>query len=493
MQIVKLPDRVSRCLNLIGGTWQEAEGASLLTIKSPYSGGEIAQVPLSNAQHVTEVVQAAARAFPAWRATPIKERAQPLFKFRELVRSELDSLSNLVAIESGKTLSEAAAGILKGLEVVEFALSLQNSAVGGALEVSRGVQCHSLREPLGVVAGICPFNFPAMVPMWMYPIAIALGNCFVLKPSEKVALTSQRIGQLMIAAGFPAGVFSIINGAQAAVEAIVDSPEIQSVGFVGSSPIARKLYARTAALGKRALCLGGAKNLVLLAPDADPNLAISGICDSFTGCAGQRCMAASLLVAIGDCDQLLAKIIEHAQQLRPGIDFGAIVDQAAHARIISLIDRAQTGGAKIVLDGRAQAAPQGFAGGNWLGATVIDHARQEMECVQTEIFGPVLTIVRVNSLSQALSLEHAHPYGNATSIFTNSGAVARTVAEQASNGMIGINIGVPVPREPFSFGGTKESKFGSGDITGMSALDLWSSIKKVTTKWSPQSDNNWMS
>ena len=493
MQIVKLPDRASRCLNLVGGEWIEPQGAAYYTAKSPYSGGDIAEVPLSSSEHVLRAVQAASSAFPGWRSTPIKERSQPLFRFRELVRADLAELSNLVALESGKTISEAAAGINKGLEVVEFALSLQNAPIGGALEVSRGVQCHSQREPLGVVAGICPFNFPAMVPMWMYPIAIALGNCFVLKPSEKVALTSQRIGQHMLSAGFPAGVFSIVNGAQAAVEALIDHPLVQSVGFVGSSPVARSIYARTTALGKRALCLGGAKNLVFLAPDADPALALSGICDSFTGCAGQRCMAASLLVAIGDCQALIDKLIARARSLKAGVDFGAIIDRAAHERIVSMIDRAKTEGAKIVLDGRSQSAPPGFERGNWLGATVIDYAKANMQCVQSEIFGPVLTIVRVDSLSQALALEQAHPYGNATSVFTNSGAVARTVAEQASNGMIGINIGVPVPREPFSFGGTKESKFGSGDITGMSALEMWSSIKKITTKWSPQSDNNWMS
>ena len=493
MQIVRLPAKMNRCLNLVGGSWRDSNAAPAQVFNSPYSGEPIAEVPLSTPGDVAQVVEAAARAFPAWRSTPIKERSVALFKFRELVRAELDDLANTVALESGKTRAEASAGIQKGLEVVEFALSLQNSATGAALEVSRGVNCQSQREPLGVVAGICPFNFPAMVPMWMYPIAIALGNCFVLKPSEKVSLTSQRFGQLMLSAGFPAGVFSIINGGQQTVEALIDHRDVQSIGFVGSTPIARSVYARATALGKRALCLGGAKNLVLLAPDADAALALPGICDSFTGCAGQRCMAASLLIAIGNCDDLLNKVIERAKSLRAGIDFGAIIDRASLERISMIVDRAATAGAKIVLDGRKITPPQGFAGGNWIGATVIDHASEQMECVQKEIFGPVLTIVRVKSLSQALAIEHAHPYGNATSVFTSSGAVARTVAEQASNGMIGINVGVPVPREPFSFGGTKLSKFGSGDITGMSSLELWSSIKKITSKWSLQADNNWMS
>lgn len=481
-----------RCLNLVGGAWSDP-GVQSLKIVSPYSGEIISEVPLSTSKEIDQIVAAAQNIFPIWRSTPIKERSVALFKFRELVLKDLNAIARTASLEAGKTQSEAAAGILKGLEVVEFALSLQNSATGSALEVSRGVTCQSQREPLGVVAGICPFNFPAMVPMWMYPIAIALGNCFILKPSEKVALTSQRIGELMLESGFPNGVFSIANGSQECVEALIDHPAVKSIGFVGSSPIAKKLYARTTALGKRALCLGGAKNFVLLAPDADAELAVNGICDSFTGCAGQRCMAASLLVTIGNCDELVKRIVERAKNLKLGSEIGAIIDKTALSRIDAIIRRAHEAGAKILVDGRNPTAPSDYPNGNWLGATVIDQADMAMECVQSEIFGPVLTIIRAKNLSQALALENEHPYGNATSIFTTSGAVARTVVEQASNGMIGINIGVPVPREPFSFGGTKDSKFGTGDITGMSSLDLWSSIKKITTKWSSQGDRNWMS
>lgn len=488
---VERPKTIRECKNFINGAF--VAPSKMQDIVSPWTGEVIARVTMSNQDDVEAAVSAAAAAFPAWRATPIKERCARLFKFRELVLSKLDFLANMAALEAGKTISEARAGIMKGLEVAEFALSLQNMDSGGAMDVSRGVSCEYRREPLGVVVGIAPFNFPAMVPMWMYPIAVTLGNCFILKPSEKVPVTSQYMAELMAEAGFPKGVFQLVNGAKETVEALVDHPLVQAVGFVGSTPIAKSLYVRATSHGKRALCLGGAKNYLLVVPDADEKITVRGVVDSFTGCAGQRCMAASLMLAVGQVDHLIKKIAETAKALELGSQMGAIIDKAALSRITAAISQAEKQGAKILVDGRTAKPPKGFEGGCWIGPTIIDHATPDMECARSEIFGPVITIVRAKNLTEAMKLEAKSPFGNATSVFTTSGAVARFVSETATNGMIGVNIGVPVPREPFSFGGSKESKFGVCDITGESSLEFWSQRKKITIKWAEQSDATWMS
>lgn len=488
-------DQPKNCGNFINGQFTAFDNKSSqsIPVRSPWSGKLIAHVQNSETSQVNDAVKAALKAFPAWRSTPIKERSTKLFKFRELVLSRIDYLAHVASLESGKTVAEAKAGILKGLEVSEFALSLQNMDAGGAMEVSRGVSCEFRREPLGVVVGIAPFNFPAMVPMWMYPIALTLGNCFILKPSEKVPLTSQFMAELLHEAGFPAGVFQLVNGGKSAVESLIDHPDVQAVGFVGSTPIAKALYARATSHGKRALCLGGAKNHLLVAPDAEEKITVRGVVDSFTGCAGQRCMAASLMLGVGSVDHLIGKIADTAKSMQLGTQMGAIIDRASLERIQSAIADAEKSGAKILVDGRKATPPKGFEGGNWIGPTIIDQATPEMACAKLEIFGPVVTIVRVKNLSEAMALEGKSNFGNATSVFTTSGAVAKFVAENATNGMIGINIGVPVPREPFSFGGSKESKFGACDITGESSLEFWSQKKKITTKWSEQIDGSWMS
>jgi malonate-semialdehyde dehydrogenase (acetylating)/methylmalonate-semialdehyde dehydrogenase len=450
-------------------------------------------VGLSSAEDVDAVVSAARRAFAGWAAVPMKERVGPLRRFHELATRHANDVANLVALESGKTLAEARAGLDRGLEVVDFALSLPNLDDGGLLEVSRGVTCEARREPLGVVAGVTPFNFPAMVPMWMFPIAITLGNAFVLKPSERVPLTPCRLGELMVDAGFPPGIFSIAQGDRDAVHALVDHPDVRAIGFVGSTPAARAVYVRATALGKRALCLGGAKNHIIVAPDADEALTVRGVVDSFTGCAGQRCMAASVLVAVGGAGRFVDAIVGAASRIELGKAMGALIDPAARERLVRAVAQAQADGADIALDGRNATPPAGFEGGNWMGPTVIDRVRPGMECATMELFGPVLSIIRVDTMEQAMALDRASPYGNATSVFTASGAVARYVAERSTSGMIGVNVGVPVPRDPFSFGGSKESKFGSGDITGPGSLDLWSQWKKITTRWAVSTDANWMS
>jgi len=466
---------------------------SSIAVTSPYTGQVLGSVPDSDGDQVDGIVRGAAVAARDWAQVPIKERTLPLFRFRELVLEHLDELAHSAARESGKTIGEGRAGVLKGVEVIEYALSLQNLDAGGSLEVSAGVRCEVRREPLGVVAGITPFNFPAMVPMWLFPIAVTLGNAFVLKPSEKVPLTAAMLGELMLEARYPAGVFSIVHGGRATVDALIDHPSVAAYGFVGSSRVAQHVYARAAQLGKRVLALGGAKNTMILAPDADPALAISGIVASFTGCAGQRCMAGSVLTAVGDCDALIDGIVAAASEMKLGRDMGALIDAASLARLESAIIRGVADGATLRLDGRKPAPPAGCEGGYWLAPTILDRVEPGSFCAREELFGPVLSIVRVPTLQAALELEQASPYGNATSVFTQSGAVARMVSDRATSGMIGVNIGVPVPREPFSFGGTKGSRFGHGDITGQGAVEFWTHLKKVTSKWGPAIDGSWMS
>ncbi len=493
MKLVDVPSEPRRLGNLVANAERPAASGETLEVVSPYTGRVVARVPASGKADVDAAVAAAKAAAPGWRATPIKERAQKLFRLRELLLAHLDELGDLAAQESGKTRDEGKAGVLKGVEVLEYALSLQNLERGGATEVSRGVTCELRREPLGVVAGIVPFNFPAMVPMWMFPIALATGNCFVMKPSEKVPSTMCRIGALLVEAGFPPGVFQLVHGGRAVAEALAEHPDVKAVAFVGSSAAAKNVYVRATSQGKRALCLGGAKNPVIVAPDADEAVTVPGVVASFTGCAGQRCMAASLLVAIGDGARLIEKIRDRAAAMALGKDMGAIVDRAARERILAHLERAEREGAKVILDGRAARPPPGYEEGSWLGPTILDHARPDMACATEEIFGPVLTVVRVKTLDEALALDAVNRYGNACSVFTTSGAVARAVADRATAGMIGVNIGVPVPREPFSFGGTKDSRFGQGDITGEGGLAFWTQDKKITSKWELQQDSTWMS
>ena len=479
--------------NLVGADWLAPSSRESLDVTSPWTGQILGSVGLSGPADVEAIVVAARGAASEWAKTPLNERVRPLARFHELVTQALEDLSEIVALESGKTEAEARAGLLRGLEVVEFAQSLPNLDRGGALEVSRGVTCEYRREPLGIVAGIAPFNFPAMVPMWMFPIAITLGNAFILKPSEKVPLTACRLGELMLEAGYAPGLFSLLQGDRRAVEALIDHPDVRAIGFVGSTPAARAVHARATSLGKRALCLGGAKNHLIVAPDANEALTVKSIVDSFTGCAGQRCMAGSVMVVVGEAERFVNKVVEAASKIQLGRDMGALIDPAAKARLTAGLAEAEREGANVLLDGRGQTAPEGCDAGNWIAPSVIDHVTPDMQSAQLELFGPLLSVIHVKTLDEALALERLSPYGNATSIFTQSGAVGSYVAERATSGMVGVNIGVPVPREPFSFGGTKDSKFGQGDMTGPAGVELWSNLKKITTKWALSEDATWMS
>jgi malonate-semialdehyde dehydrogenase (acetylating)/methylmalonate-semialdehyde dehydrogenase len=484
--------RAIECGNFVSGKWTTS-AKQVSEIKSPYTGQVIGKLHHSGAREVDEAVTAAARAAAEWRRVPIKERCSILLKFRELLLRDLDLLASSAALECGKTVAEARAGVLKGIEVLEFAASLENLDQGGKMEVSRGVSCEYRREPLGVVAGITPFNFPAMVPMWMIPIAIGVGNAFVWKPSDKTPLTSIPLANAAKEAGIPDGVLTVVQGGREAVEALLDHPGVAAAGFVGSSPVARAVYQRGTSKGKRVLALGGAKNHIILMPDAEPQMAARGITDSFTGCAGQRCMAASVLLAVGDCDSVVDEVVANSRKIRIGEDMGAIITRESLSKLTEAIDRAGKSGAKVLLDGRNASPPEPYKGGNWLGPTILDQVAPGSEAASDELFGPVLSVIRVKTLSEALAVQAKNPFGNAASVFTSNGAIATRVAEEAHAGMVGVNIGVPVPREPFSFGGMGDSRFGHGDITGPDGVSFWSSLKKVTTKWAQAQDRNWMS
>ena len=480
---------------LIGGEWVPGTDGSF-DVHSPHTGGKIGSCTIASLDQVDKAIRLASEAQKEWGRLPAKERAKVLFKFREILIRDLDEISALKSAESGKTFEEGKAGLMKGIEVLEFAISIQNLDLGGRLEISRGVTCEYRREPLGVIANSTPFNFPAMVPMWNIPIALALGNAYVWKPSDKTPLTAIRIANALLEAGLPKGLFVVVQGGAKVVEAVIDHPLVKAIGFVGSTKVAKLVYTRGTALGKRVLALGGAKNHIVLLPDANPELTGVGISDSFTGCAGQRCMAASVLLAVGDAkgvDPHIERIVRRAGSLELGKDMGALITKAQVDFLRGAIDRAEKAGAKVLLDGRKAKAPKGKEGGNWLGPTVLDGIQPGTEAAEIELFGPILSIVRVPDLTSAMKIENSVEYGNACSVFTSSGPLADRVAREASTGMVGINVGVPVPREPFSFGGINASKFGHGDITGHQSLDFWSNIKKVTTKWERQTDSTWMS
>lgn len=488
----KLPSEIVKCHNFIQGSWVAGENG-LQDVVSPYSGKKIGEFSTPSKNQINQAIEKAAVAQKAWALQPIKERSKVLFNFRNILLKNQDEIAHLKSSESGKTFDEAKAGLMKGIEVLEYALSIQNLDLGGKVEVSRGVTCEFRREPLGVVANITPFNFPAMVPMWTIPIALALGNAYVWKPSDKTPLTAIKIAEALKEAGLPDGLLTVLHGSGPTVDAIIDHPLVKAIGFVGSTKIAEIVYRRGTNLGKRVLALGGAKNHIVLLPDANPDLSGVGISDSFTGCAGQRCMAASVLLAVGEVSQHIDRIVSRAASLKLGSTMGAIITKSQVEFLSGAIDRAVKAGAKLLLDGRNAIPPQGYEQGNWLGPTVLDFVTPQSEASSQELFGPILSIIHCKDISQAMQIENSIEYGNACSVFTSNGALAERVVREATTGMVGVNVGVPVPREPFSFGGTNASKFGHGDITGPHSLDFWSNMKKVTTKWEVQSDSNWMS
>lgn len=469
-----------------------SNGHQNMEVFSPIDGKVISHVPLSGMKDVDAAVAAGERAFPAWSSMPIKERVQIFYRYRTLLAEHREELATLVHKENGKTMGESYAEVDKSIELTEFACSLPQLVAGETMEVSKGVECRIERAPLGVVGFITPFNFPNMVPHWAVPNAIVLGNSMILKPSEIVPISAIRMAELLKEAGLPDGVFNLVHGDREVVEAMCDHPGIKALAFVGSTRVAKIVYKRATSSLKRCLALGGAKNHLIVLPDAHTEMTASNVAASMSGCAGQRCMAAAAMVGVGDIDHIVNKLCEEAKKIVVGENLGSVISKEAKERIEGYINEAEKAGAKILVDGR-NATVEGNEGGYYVGSTVIDYVTPDMAIAKDEVFGPVISIIRAKDLDEAIEIENSSDYGNAAAVFTQSGGLARYVMEKASAGMIGVNIGVPVPREPFSFGGWNESKFGTCDITGKSSIEFWTQLKKTTTKWNPEARTNWMS
>src|SRR3954451_14822359 len=486
------PTKYPDVRNYIGGEFVDGNGTRTLDVTNPADGSVLSRVPLSGAAEVDRAVAAAKKAFPAWAATPIKERVQVFFRYKTLLEKHIDELARLITLENGKIDGEARAEVLKSAELTEFACSLPQITAGEVLEVSRGVECRVEHFPVGVVASITPFNFPNMVPNWTIPNALALGNCMILKPSELVPISAGRIAELLREAGLPDGVLNVVHGGQETVEAICDHPGIDGITFVGSTKVAKIVYRRGTQNLKRVLALGGAKNHLIVMPDAEPEMTSSNVVASMSGCAGQRCMAASVMMAVGKTDHIVERMVKIVRGMVPGQHIGPVISREAKKRIEGYITEAEQAGAKVLIDGRGYTVP-GKEDGYYVGPTLIDYVTPDMRIAQEEVFGPVMVIIRAKNVDEALDVQHRSPYGNAAAVFTESGGVARYVMEKASAGMMGVNVGVPAPREPFGFGGWNESKFGVGDITGRGSIEFWTKSKKMTTKWNKEAGVNWMS
>ena len=471
--------------NFIGGQFVAPSTGEYMDVTSPHNGKVCAKVAVSATQDVETAVKAAKEAFPKWSDLTVKSRAAIMFKLHHLIIENSEKLAELATLENGKTMAESRASVAKGNETVEWACSIPQLIQGKTLMVSRGVQCQDTLEPVGVVASIVPFNFPIMVPMWTVPIALTVGNTVICKPSEKCPMTMNLVASLMKEAGVPDGVFQIVNGQVETVNAICDSEDIAAVTFVGSSRVAEIVSKRCHNLNKKVLALGGAKNHLLALPDCDKEMVANDITASFAGCAGQRCMAASVLLTLGSQPELLDIIVKTASKLTPGQsgkgNMGPVIDKASQQRILDYINDSEASGAKILLDGRSWAERSG----TWVGPTIILHSSKDDQALHHEIFGPVLSVLVVGSAEEALTIENASPYGNAACVYTQSGADADYFSKRFRAGMIGVNIGVPVPREPFSFGGMYGtlSKFGEHDITGEGAMKFFTTRRKITTKW----------
>jgi len=466
-------------------------GVPTTPVFNPSTGNVIAETPLSTARHVDEAVEAAAAAFPAWADTPPVERARVLFSFKMLLERNFEELIRLNTREHGKTLAESRGDVKRGIEMVEFACGIPSLLMGESLEnVARGIDCETLRQPLGVCAGITPFNFPAMVPLWMYPVALACGNTFVLKPSEKVPLTAIRIVQLLEEAGLPKGVMNVVHGGRDCVEALLTHAKIKAVSFVGSTPVARHVFEVATRHSKRVQSNGGAKNYVFIMPDADVENSARGVIDAAYGCAGERCMAGSTALVIGEASKrVLPAIVEAARAIQVGPtdretqpQMGPVITRQHRERVEQLIDGAAREGAKVALDGRgARVAdePNGF----FVGATILDEVQCGMTVAREEVFGPVLNVMRFEELDAAIEMANRSPYGNGASIFTRSGKAAREFKHRIKAGMVGINIGVPASVAWFPFTGWDESFFGDLHIQGKEGVQFFTRQKVTTTRW----------
>jgi len=476
--------------NFIGGRWVSAQTTEFFDVHNPAVGDVIGRTPLSTGADVDAAVRAATDAFPAWRDTPVNARAQVLYRFKALLEQNFEEMARIVTTEHGKTLDEARGSVRRGIECVEVACGAPSLMQGFGLEdISQGIDCHVVRQPLGVCAAIAPFNFPAMVPMWFLPFAIATGNTFVLKPSEQVPLSQRKMVDLLSRCDLPSGVVNIVNGGRDVVNAICDHPGIRAVSFVGSTPVAKHVYQRGTHAGKRVQALGGAKNFVVVMPDANFDRSIGIITESFYGCAGERCLAGSMLVPVGDAhvesrDRLVAsaRALKVGDGAEPGVTMGPVISAGHKERVLGFIDKGVAEGAKLLVDGRGTRVadrPRGY----FVGPTIFDDVSPKMSIGHDEIFGPVASICPVKTLDEAIAMMKAHPNANATSIFTSSGKAAREFAKHATASMVGVNIGVAAPMAYFPFGGAKDSFFGDLKAHGRDGIEFYTDKKVTISRW----------
>jgi malonate-semialdehyde dehydrogenase (acetylating)/methylmalonate-semialdehyde dehydrogenase len=482
---------MEKCPVFIGGEWRTVTNAATTPVYNPSTGVVIAEAPLCGATHVNEAVETAAAAFPAWWETPAVERARLMFSFKALMERHFEELIRLNTREHGKTLGESRGDVKRGIEMIEFACGIPSLLMGESLEnIARGIDCDTIRQPLGVCVGITPFNFPAMVPLWMYPVALVCGNTFVFKPSEKVPLTAIRIVQLLEQAGLPKGVLNIVHGGRECVDALLKHPKVKAISFVGSTPVARHIFEVGTHHGKRVQSNGGAKNYVFIMPDADVENSTRGVIEAAYGCAGERCMAGSTAVIIGDASRnVLPAIIDAAKAIKVGPTdresqphMGPVITQQHRERVEQLITAGAKEGAKVAVDGRSARVveePNGF----FVGATVLDEVQSGMSVAREEIFGPVLNVMRFADLDAAIETANRSPYGNGASIFTRSGKAAREFRHRVKAGMVGVNIGVPASMAWFPFNGWDESFFGDLHMQGKEGVQFFTQQKVTMTRW----------
>ena len=476
--------------NYFNGDWHSPAGAEYQEVVNPATGETLARVPLSSPAETAKAVEAAAAAFPAWRHTPAEDRIQYLFRLKALLDAHIDELSRIITLENGKTFKESKGEMKRAIENVEVACGIPTLMQGGTSEdIARGIDEYMFRQPLGVVAIIAPFNFPGMIPFWFLPYAVATGNTCIVKPSERTPMTMQRVMDLVADAGFPPGVINLVNGAAETVNALLDHPQVKAVSFVGSTPVARHVYARAAQNGKRVQAQGGAKNPTIVMPDADMEMTLRILADSAFGNAGQRCLATALVIGVGEAhDRFAEGIVDAARRrvvgfgLDEGVQMGPVITPQSKARIEGLIQTGIDEGAKILLDGRGAVIP-GLENGNFLRPTVLDNVQPGTTLFETEIFGPVLGLLRAESLEEAIEIINAQQYGNMSCIFTGSGAAARKFRYEVLSGNVGINIGVAAPMAFYPFSGWRDSFFGSLHAQGKHAVEFYTQTKVVIERW----------
>jgi malonate-semialdehyde dehydrogenase (acetylating)/methylmalonate-semialdehyde dehydrogenase len=476
--------------NYVAGAWQRASAGEFLDVRNPATVETMVRVPLSSREDVDAVARAAQEAWETWRRVPPTERVQYLFKLKGLLEEHVDDIARVTTQECGKTLAEAQAEMRRAIENVEVACGIPSLMQGYNLEdIAQGIDEHMIRQPVGVVAAITPFNFPGMVPLWFMPYAIACGNCFILKPSEKVPMTMSRIFDLIDEVGLPPGVVNLVNGARETVDALLDHPSVRAISFVGSSPVARYIYSRAAANGKRVQCQGGAKNPVIVLPDADMEMTTQIVADSSFGCAGQRCLASSVAITVGEArEDFRARMTGAAEErkvgygLDSGVEMGPVISAESQQRIATLIGQGEHEGAKVLVDGRNAAIP-GYERGFFIRPTVLDEVAPASDIARTEIFGPVLSLIHVETIDDAIAVVNASPYGNMACLFTSSGAAARKFRYEARAGNIGINVGVAAPMAFFPFSGWKDSFFGDMHAQGRNAIEFYTEQKVVVERW----------